>query len=85
MNAPLMIWGPYLWARGDTPRKLDGTVWSIDDVRRNDRIHPSQLGCRKVTALLLNLLKTDAGARRWFLAPNAGPVVPIKVDGSAAR
>ncbi len=63
-----MIWGPYLWACGDRPRKLDGMTWSIDDVITRDRIHPSPSGCEKVTALLLNFLKTDEGARRWFLA-----------------
>jgi hypothetical protein len=85
VNAPLMIWGPYLWARGDTPRKLDGMRWSIDDVVTRDRIHPSASGCAKVTALLMNLLKTDRGASRWFLSPGAGPVVPVKVAGLGPR
>jgi hypothetical protein len=67
VNAPLLIWGPYLWARGDTPRKLDGMRWSIDDVVARDRIHPSDSGCKKVTELLLKFLKTDAGSRGWFV------------------
>jgi hypothetical protein len=82
-QAPLAIWGPYLWAQGDTPRKADGLVWNIDDVRANDHLHPSESGCKKAAALLMNFLKTDAGASRWFLAPGAGPVALFKVAGPA--
>jgi hypothetical protein len=32
VKAPLVIWGPYLWACGDTPREFDGLLWSEDDV-----------------------------------------------------
>lgn len=67
VKAPLVLWGPYLWACGNIPRKLDGMVWSENDVRA-DRLHPNEAGCRKTTALLLGFFKTDAGARRWFLA-----------------
>jgi hypothetical protein len=48
-------------------------IWTIDDVVTRDRIHPSDSGCKKVTALLMNMLKTDAGASRWFLAPRCRP------------
>jgi hypothetical protein len=64
--APVLIWGPYLWACGDTPRKLDGLVWSQEDVAA-DRMHPSPSGRQKVAELLLNSFKSDAGARGWFL------------------
>ena len=67
VNAPLLLWGPYLWACGDHPR-ADGLVWGLDDVRANDHLHPSATGCRKVTKLLLDFFKHDEGARRWFLA-----------------
>jgi len=67
VKAPLVLWGPYLWACGNTPRKLDGMVWSENDVRA-DRLHPNEAGCKKTTALLLDFFKTDTGARRWFLA-----------------
>lgn len=68
LRPPVVIWGPYLWACGNTPRKLDGLTWTLEDVRA-DRLHPSENGCKKITALLLNFFKTDEGARRWFHAP----------------
>ncbi len=71
VKAPIALWGPYLWARGDRPRQLDGLIWSAADVRSDDHMHPSDAGCGKIAALLLNFLKTDAGARRWFLSPAA--------------
>ena len=66
VQAPLVLWGPYLWAQGNSPRKLDGMVWSENDVRA-DCLHPNEAGVKKTTTLLLNFFKTDAGARRWFL------------------
>ena len=71
VKAPVAVWGPYLWACGDRPRKTDGLVWTEQDVRPNDHMHPSEAGCRKVTEQLLKFLKTDPGARLWFLKPGA--------------
>jgi hypothetical protein len=68
VKAPLVMWGPYLWACGNSPRKLDGMVWSEKDVRA-DWLHPNEAGAGKITALLLNFFKTDEGASRWFLKP----------------
>lgn len=68
VKAPLVLWGPYLWACGDSPRKLDGLTWTQNDVR-SDRLHPNESGCKKTTTLLLNFFKTDPGASRWFLKP----------------
>lgn len=67
VSAPLLVWGPYFWAQGDSPRKADGFTWSVPDVRPDDHMHPSSAGCKKVATLLLNFMKTDAGAQRWFL------------------
>jgi ribosome assembly protein YihI (activator of Der GTPase) len=76
VRAPLLLWGPYLWACGDTPRKVDGFVWTQTDVRADDHLHPSAAGCRKVTAALLKLFETDPGARRWFVrSPDAESVL----------
>ncbi len=73
VRAPVVLWGPYLWACGNRPRAIDGMVWTEQDVRSNDHMHPSPAGCRKVTAELLKFLKTDPGARLWFLArPESG-------------
>jgi hypothetical protein len=68
VKSPLVLWGPYLWAQGSVPRKLDGLVWSENDVRA-DRLHPNDAGTRKVTVLLLNFFKTNEGTSRWFLKP----------------
>ena len=67
VRAPLILWGPYLWACGDKPRPSDGFTWTQDDVRSNDHLHPSAAGCHKVTELLLGMFKTDPAARRWFI------------------
>lgn len=68
VTAPLVIWGPYLWAHGDTPRLSDGLAWPENDTIEKDRKHPSATGCRKVTELLLKLFKTDPVAKVWFTA-----------------
>lgn len=68
VKAPLVLWGPYLWACGNTPRKLDGMTWTQLDVRA-DQLHPNEVGTRKTTALLLNFFKTNEGTRSWFLKP----------------
>jgi hypothetical protein len=68
VKAPLVLWGPYLWAQGNSPRKLDGLTWTQNDVRA-DQLHPNDSGCRKTTTLLLNFFKTNEGASRWFLKP----------------
>ena len=68
MKAPLLLWGPYLWADGLTPRKSDGLIWTRDDLRE-DGTHPSATsGREKVAQLLLAFLKNDATARPWFVA-----------------
>jgi len=77
VRAPLVLWGPYLWAQGNSPRKLDGLVWSESDVRA-DHLHPNEAGTRKTTTLLLNFFKTDEGANRWFLkAGEKAVAVPL--------
>jgi hypothetical protein len=43
VKAPLVMWGPYLWARGNSPRKLDGMVWSENECARIDCI-PTKRG-----------------------------------------
>jgi hypothetical protein len=65
VKAPLLLWGPYLWADGIKPRQGDGLVWKRDDLA-GDGTHPSQSGRRKVAQLLLDFFKTDALAKSWF-------------------
>lgn len=65
-NAPLLLWGPYLWAKGDTPRS-DGLTWSPGDYSEQDRAHPNEQGARKVAELLTEFFKANKFARSWFL------------------
>lgn len=65
VNAPLLLWGPYFWADGVTPRKSDGLVWLREDLA-GDGTHPSESGRLKVAEMLLEFFKTDPMARSWF-------------------
>jgi hypothetical protein len=66
VKAPLVLWGPYLWADGVTPRKSDGLVWLREDLGA-DGTHPSDSGRRKVAELLSQFFKTDPVAKTWYL------------------
>jgi hypothetical protein len=66
VNSPLVLWGPYLWGDGMTPRKSDGVVWEKGDLTDNDGTHPSQTGREKVAKQLLTFFKNDPTARGWF-------------------
>jgi PKD repeat protein len=73
--APLVLWGPYLWATS-TPRS-DGFTWDQSDVISDD-IHPSASGIAKVGNEMISFFKTDATTTPWFLAATPsgqGPVV----------
>ena len=65
VKVPLLLWGPYLWADGATPRKVDGLVWKREDLA-GDGTHPSASGRRKVAEMLLKFFKEDPLARTWF-------------------
>lgn len=67
IRSPLLLWGPYLWADGTTPRKADGLVYTRDDLAA-DGTHPSPAGARKVAQMLLSFFQTDPLARTWYLA-----------------
>ncbi|MDH7568646.1 MAG: hypothetical protein QHJ73_03565 [Armatimonadota bacterium] len=67
VRAPLLLWGPYLWADGVKPRKSDGLTWVREDLAA-DGTHPSPTGGQpKVARLLLQFFKTNPLARGWFL------------------
>jgi hypothetical protein len=65
--APLLLWGPYLWADGVTPRKSDGLTWQRKDFGQ-DGVHPTRDGGAVKTARqLLDFCKNDPTAKLWFL------------------
>jgi hypothetical protein len=66
VDRPVLLWGPYLWADGVTPRKSDKLVWERKDLGE-DGVHPSRIGGQKVANLLLEFFKNDAGAKNWFV------------------
>lgn len=66
VTAPLLLWGPYLWANAETPRKMDGLIWKLTDYGENDGMHPSAAGKQKVAGILLKFFKTDPLTRGWF-------------------
>jgi hypothetical protein len=68
VRTPLLLWGPYLWANGPTPRKAGGLAWMPEDFGP-DMTHPSNLGRKKVADALLEFFATDALAKPWFAAP----------------
>jgi len=65
-GGPVLLWGPYLWADGITPRKSDKLVWERKDLS-DDGVHPSPIGGQKVAHLLLEFFKNDVSAKAWFL------------------
>ncbi|HVX60316.1 MAG TPA: hypothetical protein VHC19_06940, partial [Pirellulales bacterium] len=69
VKAPLLLWGPYLWANGEQPRAGDGLVWKREDFGP-DGTHPSASGRRKVAEQLLAFFKTDRTTKFWFRRPN---------------
>ena len=65
VKSPLLLWGPYLWADGETPRKADGLIYQREDLRDSDGTHPSDSGRQKVADQLLKFFKSDATAKMW--------------------
>lgn len=64
VEAPLLLWGPYLWANGATPRPGDGLVWNVADLE-SDHVHPSPSGEAKVAGLLDAFLAAEPTAAPW--------------------
>lgn len=73
-RAPLLLWGPYLWANGLRPR-ADGLVWQQSDFT-GDGTHPSNTGRAKVARMLLDFMIGDTTAKLWFLRPAPSGVEP---------
>jgi hypothetical protein len=65
VKAPVVLWGPYLWADGVKGRESDDLIWKHEDLG-GDGTHPSPSGKEKVTQQLLKFFKTDPTAKGWF-------------------
>lgn len=66
VKSPLVLWGPYLWGDGTTPRK-DSLVWNRDDLSDRDGTHPSPSGQKKVADVLVKFFHSDPYAKSWYL------------------
>jgi hypothetical protein len=69
VKSPIVLWGPYLWADGETPNKENGLAYKREDLRDSDGTHPSDSGREKVAKALLSFFKSDPSARLWFVGP----------------
>ncbi|MBL8993085.1 MAG: EF-hand domain-containing protein [Spirochaetia bacterium] len=65
VKAPLVLWGPDLWANGSRARS-DGLSWEPGDLGP-DGTHPSESGREKSASQLLWFLQNDPTARIWFV------------------
>ena len=65
VRAPVLVWGPYLWANGETPREADGLVWRRGDFGE-DGTHPSPQGRRKVAEQLLEFFTKNEFGKEVF-------------------
>jgi|HubBroStandDraft_1064217.scaffolds.fasta_scaffold00001_153 hypothetical protein len=65
--APLLLWGPYLWANGLMGRD-DGLTWDCQDFT-SDGLHNSTVGRNKEAGLLTTFFKTNPTTTPWFLQP----------------
>jgi len=63
-NAPVLLWGPYLWADG-LNRRSDDLMWSCDDFM-DDGIHPDVSARQKVAEMISNFFTSDSLAKSWY-------------------
>lgn len=64
--APVLLWGPYLWANGKQGRKSDRLAWNREDFTA-DGTHPSRIGAYKVARMMHNFFRHDSTTKPWFL------------------
>lgn len=66
VKAPVVLWGPYLWADGVKGREGDDLVYKREDLAA-DGTHPSRSGRQKIAAMLLKFFKSDPSCKPWFV------------------
>ena len=79
VHAPLLLWGPYLWADGVRARESDGLTWQREDFEQ-DGIHPTDAGATKVADMLLRFFRSDPTATTWFLKKQIAATPAPKSD-----
>jgi hypothetical protein len=80
--APVIMWGPYLWADGTNPRS-DGLRWLPSDFEP-DFVHPSSSGEQKVAAMLDDFFNSAASATPWYGQPSAERLVVLDAMADAS-
>ncbi|MEM4637789.1 MAG: hypothetical protein QXK76_02050 [Candidatus Woesearchaeota archaeon] len=68
VRAPILVWGPYMWASSDEKRS-DGLIWTKEDFEE-DGTTPSKLGLSKTTKLLIDYFKFNEFAKEWYVKKN---------------
>jgi hypothetical protein len=81
VEAPLLLWGPYLWADGLTPRS-DGLTWLQADFE-SDNTHPSPTGEQKVADLLSQFFAAAPTAQPWYAAQPGVSLVVVDAEADA--
>ena len=79
VRAPVLLWGPYLWADGLTARG-DGLTWRCEDFVDNGT-HPSASGRAKVADMLMRFFQSDDTTRPWFAVDAAVPTTVTPAAG----
>jgi hypothetical protein len=68
-KAPLLLWGPYLWADGENGRQADDLTYRHSDYR-DDGTHPSETGRQKIAEQLLRFFNMNLATKSWFNVSN---------------
>ena len=81
IQAPVVLWGPYLWADGVKSRDGDDLVYKREDLGQ-DGTHPSPSGRQKVAELLLKFFTSDPTATPWFVKSAGNEEPPKKAEAA---
>lgn len=71
-KAPVLVWGPYLWADGEKGRKAGDLAYLQSDYRE-DGTHPGPTGQKKIAEVMLKFFTTDPTAKPWFTNSSSNP------------
>lgn len=81
VEAPVLLWGPYLWAEGLNPRS-DGLTWTPADFEA-DFTHPSASGEQKVGSMLKGFFDTEPTAQAWWAQQPGWKLVSLPCSADA--